>query len=268
MTVLLAEPPQLTKAVPLSRDPSDSTGPAQPDARWTPEDPLVMITAGRRLLALASVGLIGLAACGGGGGDGSQKVATLGASDPSTSTGGGGASGGGSSSGTDAQTRQKAFLAYAQCMRDNGVDMKDPTFDANGRPQFRNGAGGFFGSQANRDDPVFQKAQQACRSKLQGLQGRFNLDPAQQAQLRKNLLAFAQCMRDHGVDMKDPTFDANGRPQFGGNGPGGPEGAAQRNDPTYQKAFQACQSKIGSFRPGGPAAGGSGSTTTTPGGGA
>jgi hypothetical protein len=55
-------------------------------------------------------------------------------------------------------------------------------------------------------------------------------------------------MRDNGVAMKDPTFDANGRPQFGD---GGPAGGADRNDPAYRKAFEACQSKIGSFRPGG-----------------
>ncbi len=235
-----------------------------------------MTTIGRRLFALASVSLIGLAACGGGGGGSAQKVATLGSADPPASSDGSTAGGsGGAASGADAQTRQKAFLAYAQCMRDNGVDMKDPTFDANGRPQFGNGSGGFLGGQANRNDPSFQKAQQACRSKLQGVQGNFSLDPAQQAALRKNLLAFAQCMRDNGVDMKDPTFDANGRPQFGagaggggtggaGAGGGGLAGGANRNDPTYQKAFQACQSKIGSFR-GGRSGAGSGSTTTTAG---
>ena len=169
-------------------------------------------------------------------------------------------------SGTDPQTRQKALLAYAQCMRDHGVDMKDPTFDANGRPQFNGGGGtggGFFGRGANADDPTFQKAQQACRSNLQGLQGQFNLDPQQQAELRKNLLAFAQCMRDNGVDMQDPTFDANGRPQFNGGGGGGPAAGANRNDPMYQKAFEACQSKIGSFRPGGR--GGPGGPATTAG---
>ena len=30
---------------------------------------------------------------------------------------------------------QEARLAFAQCMRDNGVDMEDPTFDADGNVQ-------------------------------------------------------------------------------------------------------------------------------------
>jgi hypothetical protein len=266
-----------------------------------------MTTIGPRLLAFVSAGLIGvvgLAACGGGG-NSSQQLATAGTADPSAAAGGGAGAAAGSGAGSAAggaaaaantpQAREKAFLDYAQCMRDNGVDMKDPTFDANGRPQFgtatngandtngtNGGGGGLFGTQAQRNDPKFQKAQQACRSKLQGIggfqgQARSNQTPQQQAQFRQDLLAFAQCMRANGVDMKDPTFDANGRPQFGTNGTngtnatngGGGRGGlfgsqAQQNDPTYQKAFQACQSKLGNFGFGGRR-GGSASTTTTPG---
>ena len=36
-------------------------------------------------------------------------------------------------------------------------------------------------------------------------------DPERLAEMREQMLEFAQCMRDHGIDMPDPTFDENGR---------------------------------------------------------
>jgi hypothetical protein len=64
------------------------------------------------------------------------------------------------------QKMQDALLAYAKCMRTNGYDLPDPTFDPapgqgrNGRP-----AGGPFGT-VNRNDPAFKKADPLCRDKL------------------------------------------------------------------------------------------------------
>ena len=51
------------------------------------------------------------------------------------------------------------------------------------------------------------------------------------------MLKFAQCMREHGVDMPDPDFTSGGaRMQFrAGAGGVDPEG------PTFQKAQEACQ---------------------------
>ena len=33
------------------------------------------------------------------------------------------------------------------------------------------------------------------------------LSPEEEAKMRDNALKFAQCMREHGIDMPDPTFD-------------------------------------------------------------
>lgn len=61
---------------------------------------------------------------------------------------------------------QDALLAYAKCMRANGYDMPDPSFDGSGGP----GSGGPFGGRGiNRDDPVWKKANAACESKLSQL---------------------------------------------------------------------------------------------------
>jgi hypothetical protein len=53
---------------------------------------------------------------------------------------------------------REAFLAYAQCMRDNGIDMPDPDFSG-GR------GGGLFSALRGVDpsSPTFQTAMEACQ---------------------------------------------------------------------------------------------------------
>lgn len=58
------------------------------------------------------------------------------------------------------QAFQDAFVKFSSCMRQQGVDLPTPT--AGGGPP----AGGAPGAAINRDDPKFQAAQKACRSKL------------------------------------------------------------------------------------------------------
>jgi hypothetical protein len=55
-----------------------------------------------------------------------------------------------------AEFKQQA-LAHSRCMRENGIDMPDPTFDENGGAQMRLGKG------LNPESAKFQKAQEACR---------------------------------------------------------------------------------------------------------
>ena len=60
-----------------------------------------------------------LAACGGGGAE-SAKVATLSTGDVTATT---------TADSLSVEDTEQAMLDYAACMRDNGVDMQDPTFD-------------------------------------------------------------------------------------------------------------------------------------------
>jgi hypothetical protein len=80
------------------------------------------------------------------------------------------------------QALQDAILAYAKCMRTNGYDMPDPTFNGGGAGG--PGGGGLFGNRSlNRNDPLFKKANTACRPTLQkalasaGLRGGFGRGP-------------------------------------------------------------------------------------------
>ena len=58
------------------------------------------------------------------------------------------------------QEFQDKALAFAKCMRENGVDMPDPTFGGNGRVEQRLEGG------VSPDDPKFQEAQKKCESLL------------------------------------------------------------------------------------------------------
>ncbi|MBK5287823.1 MAG: hypothetical protein JJE46_05080 [Acidimicrobiia bacterium] len=190
-----------------------------------------------RGLAIAFALTIGIAACGSSGGTKASGVASLSKSDNSKS------SSSGQAKTADPAAFRKQLLAYAQCMRDNGVDFPDPQFDANGQPQFNRDQGRNFGDL--RNSPAFDKARTACESKQPDFAGQFQRTPAEQAALRKNLLKFAKCMRGKGLDYPDPTFDANGRPQFNRDGAPGNAQGQNRDDPTAQAARQACQQEVG-----------------------
>lgn len=57
------------------------------------------------------------------------------------------------------QEFQDRALAFAKCMRDNGVDMPDPTFGEGGRIEQR-------GPRMSRDDPKFEETSKKCESLL------------------------------------------------------------------------------------------------------
>jgi hypothetical protein len=70
--------------------------------------------------------------------------------------------GGGNFSEEDRAKMQDAFLEYAKCMRDHGIDMPDPDFSGGGGA-FRVGVGK---DGMDPNDPTFKKADEACHDKL------------------------------------------------------------------------------------------------------
>jgi hypothetical protein len=163
--------------------------------------------------ALAVTLLVG--ACGGGGGD-PEGVASL------TDTGQSGTGGDGAAT-TGKQDPQDAALDYAQCMREHGVDMPDPGPD--GEIQLQVGP--------DDDREKVQEAQEACKDILQDAGPR--LSEEQQTVMQDALLAFAKCMREHGIDMPDPQFGEGGMvTQQGSTG-------MDPDDPKFQEAQEACE---------------------------
>ena len=114
-------------------------------------------------------------------------------------------------------------LAFAQCMRENGVEMSDPD-PATGIP--------VLGESVDRSSAAVQDAMTACQDLLPA--GRRE---AASATDTDGLLAFAQCVRENGLpDFPDPQ-----------PGSGGAFAAAgvDRSDPVFQQAAQVCSPLLG-----------------------
>jgi hypothetical protein len=194
------------------------------------------IISGRATTASVAVVLAAglLAACGGSGGAQSPDVASLDDGSTTTDTTNGD---GTDNSDVSQEDREQALLDYAECMRDHGIDMPDPKISSDE-------GGGILieqeeGADMDPESEKFQQADEACQSILEDAMGDIEVDPEQQAQMREQLLEFARCMRDHGIDMEDPVFDENGRVQIKTNGPAG-GGGDPRDDDDFQAAQEAC----------------------------
>lgn len=156
----------------------------------------------RALLALATTGLL-VTAAGCGGDDG-------GADDPAASSG---------------PPSEEAQLAFARCMRANGIDMPDPDT-----------SGGGVRVRIKRDTPpqVVERATKTCREKTGG--GPPELTAEQQQELRDQALAFARCMRSNGVDLPDPQVSGGGGVLVRSR-----RGSFRPDSPAFRRAEKACR---------------------------
>ena len=94
-------------------------------------------------------------------------------------------------------TFEEGVLQFAQCMREEGINFPDPTFDIDGNPQFDN--------LEIENEEEFENAIENCEDILRNaLPEQFDLDPEVEAALVDASLEFSQCMRDQGIDFPDP----------------------------------------------------------------
>lgn len=164
---------------------------------------------------LLAVLALGLGACGGG---------------EATSAGG---------ADTDSQSAEDSRVAFAQCLREQGIDVEDP--GEGGGLLLRRGGG--EGPERSLDDGGrFEEAAEKCREKL-GDAAPPELSEEQREEFQDQALAFARCMREQGIDMPDPEFGEGGR-------------FTQRMDrPADEKRFREAEEACKEFRPeppGGP----------------
>jgi hypothetical protein len=157
--------------------------------------------------------LLALGAAGCGGADGGDGVATA----------GGGGDGGTSASPTPGpMSDEERQVKFAQCMRDQGVDMPDPEID-NGRVRVQMPGG--------TDPQKAQAAMEKCKQYLPNGGERRKPDAQQLDQLRK----FAQCMRENGIpEFPDPNPDGGVQIQAS------PGSHMNPDDPTFKAAEEAC----------------------------
>lgn len=215
----------------------------------------------RLVILFAALALV-VAACGGSGGDqvasldGSQSESPESTDDEATT-----------------QTDEEALLAFAACMRDNGVeDFEDPVVNSDGSVEFGFGGGGGGGGGQDgggpfggADQETVQGAFETCQGEIEGLAfgpggGDFDTE-----EFQDTFVEFAACMRDQGIQMDDPDFTNLGPGQGGGGA--GPFGDLDFDDPDVQAAMEVCQDVFGGTFPGlgGPGGGPGGGP---PGGGA
>ncbi len=191
-------------------------------------------------LSLALVFVLLLSACGAAAADdgsdsgSSGGIATLADDAPSPDD-----SAGNDATSDDVADTETQLLAFSACMRENGVDMEDPTVDAEGNVQFGRQPGAAIGGQGGVSREEQQAAQEACGELLEGIQlgGGERVD---QTELEDQLLEYTSCMRDNGYDMPDPDFSDNGH---SGAGPFGD--AIDTDDPAFKTAAQSCDGIIG-----------------------
>ena len=127
---------------------------------------------------------------------------------------------------------REAMLAFAKCMRDQGIDMPDPQFDG-GRVTQR-------GPDERVSPEKMRKADEACSKYREEIEPP-ELSPEQQQEMKEAALAHAQCMREHGLEkFPDPTFDENGGAQIRI----GPGTGLDPDDPDFQAAEKACRDEL------------------------
>jgi hypothetical protein len=150
--------------------------------------------------ALLSVALA-VAGCGGSSSPGVAHLSSGKGASPASSEGSG-------SSAEPSATPQQAMIAYAKCMRSNGV----PNFpDPNASGLFRVGSG------MDRSSPAFKAAQAKCHKLMPG--GGIGSGPPPSAQTLAHYLNIARCMRQHGVyDFPDPRTSVPSNPFGSGAG--------------------------------------------------
>jgi hypothetical protein len=223
------------------------------------------------VLALAGL----LAACGSDGSDGDDSGDVASVSDDDSNE---------QAQGDDQADDEQELLDWVECMRDEGIDLPDPTRDSDGNlvldgPGISLGGGesggtssdeadeGDEGDEPSIDPEEMDAAMEACGDPP--ALGPNDISEEDRQEMEENALEFAECMRDEGIeDFPDPDFSdmgPGGEPQERssdddeGDDDGGPQvflgpfGEIDMDDPEVAAAFEACQDLLGGPElPGGP----------------
>jgi hypothetical protein len=150
-----------------------------------------------------------------------------------------------------ASTRSDSALAFSRCMREHGVkEFPNPEI-SDGQATLRVKNGGPGGLRVNPQ--IMEAAQSACRHLLKGSEPK--LSPQEKVAREEQVLRFARCMREHGIDVHAST--SGGGVQIGIQGRAG-SGGPNPESPAFQAAQKACQGLLPFKGPGprgGPAPG-------------
>jgi len=153
---------------------------------------------------LAAFAVAALAACGDGGGS-DQGVATLEDGETESATSEGGGSGGTPGEAAPGEV-DDAFVEFAGCMREHGIDLPELVDDhtiTSPHPEIE------------AEHPGYEAAYEVCIPIVEDVTGSFEMSPQEVAEMQDHLLAEAECMRERGYDYPDPEFGDDGMPVAG-----------------------------------------------------
>jgi hypothetical protein len=156
------------------------------------------------------------------------------------------------------ETVEEQVLAFADCMRDNGVpDFQDPIVNADGSVEFV-GVGPGAGDDGEPDQALFD-AFEVCSEFIEGIAFGAGGSEFDINELQDSLIAFAACLRENGLDVDDPDLSG----LFGGNRddgddspaiPTGPEALfgdrVDFEDPENEVIFEKCAERVNLTAPG------------------
>ena len=211
----------------------------------------------RSVVAFAALAAFTLGACGSGGDDASDGVASLDDGAPDEASTASVAP----TATTELLDQEEALFEFAACMREHGVDMPDPQLDDDGGVRIQIGTG--EAERERGDSDQVNRAMEECQDLMPRGPVERNGEQFDPTEMQDELLEFAQCMRDHGVDMPDPEFGEDGRIEVGtmtdtadaegSDGPvlAGPFGTLDLGDPATEAAFAECGEDTAFAIPGG-----------------
>ena len=124
---------------------------------------------------------------------------------------------------------EAAVMAFVQCMRDEGIEFKDPVIDSDGNVQQPEFVEGFTITRAELAAPY-----EACFHHIEGLT--FGRERGDMSARVDQMVELATCLRDKGYDVEDPTAEtleqwgADFRVEF------------DWSDPEAMQAYEDCSS--------------------------
>jgi len=151
----------------------------------------------------------------------------------------------------DFDDQNEAMLAYAECLRENGIDVDDPQAGTGGLRAILGGGPGSDGPTIDRRSEEFVAANESCVVYLEA--SRPEIDPAAEQERLEELLLLAQCIRDQGYEeYPDPAIGTDGRLQRVGGRDFQDLGIDPRSE-QFREVITTCRDEIGleDFGPGG-----------------
>ena len=132
-------------------------------------------------IVVSMVGILILAACG----SAAEDVPSLGATPTPVAA-------------EEALDNEARMMAFTQCLREQGIEVRDPVVDSEGnveKPEFIEGY----------DKEALGAAWEACTEHLEGFT--FEKKRVDMSEVVDQWVALATCLRDKGYDIHDPTAE-------------------------------------------------------------